>query len=376
MVAHGEMAKPPPGSAQKLQVSPREATTISVLILTCDRPEELGYALRDLADQSRTIGQLIVVNNSRDEGPTRAVVEELGPLAGTEVLYLRASPVFGTASGRNAGLDESTGDIVFLFDDDVRLPSLDYLDRVGRVFETDSDRSVGAVTTLAGTPESPELRDRTRLRARRLVKQLFGVESGGYGRVTRSGFQSPLPVSGDGDLDWLQGGASAIRHEVALSVRFDEGLERQPLALSEDVEFGLQVRQRWRIRMLGDAMVVNGHVKRKGTATQWLKSDVRYELLVRNYDRINRRHRPGKLNRAAFWWAMLGVGLERLAATAIGRPGSGPALKGYCRGLWAVLKRDDRVVRPTRIVQRLTFGARAGANAVGRHGDLPHVGGP
>lgn len=330
-------------------------TRISVVILTCDRPSQLASMLGDLAKQSRKISQLLVVNNAQVAGPTRRVVEDLGCLASEQVLYLRGSPTFGTASGRNAALDEASGDVVFLFDDDLRFPTRDYLDQVCQVFESDVVRSIGAVTTSAGPIGALGLADRTRLRARRVVRWLFGLEPSREGMITRSGFPGRLPAAGDADVDVLQGCVSAIRREVAQTLRFDEGLERRPLALSEDVDFGLQVRRRWRIRLLGDAIAINGHMGRNGTATQWLDAGERYELIVRNYDRINRRHRPGKVNRLAFWWAMVGIGIERLGARVLRRPSAGLAWRGYCRGVKAVLAGDDRVGKATRTVERVVL---------------------
>jgi GT2 family glycosyltransferase len=332
-----------------------KTTDISVLILTCDRPTELAWTLQDLAKQSRRINELLVVNNSRVEQPTRAIIEDLGRLTSSYVLYLRGSPVFGTASGRNAALGESTGDVVFLFDDDLRFPTRDYLDQVCRVFEDDANGSIGAVTTPAGPTEAPTWYVQARLRARRLAKLLFGIDSLRPGSVTRSGIQAKLPKAAHADVDWLQGCVSAIRRDVAESLRFDEGLERRPLALSEDVEFGLQVRRRWRIRFLGDTFAVNGHVGRQGTATQWLDDEARFELIVRNYDRINRRHRPGTINRLAFWWAMAGIGIERIAAMAVRQRSAKSAWRGYVRGTRAVLAGDDSVDQPTRTVERVVL---------------------
>ena len=312
--------------------------------------------LRDLVRQSRKITQLLIVNNAREEQPTRRVVEDLGRLISSRVVYLRGSPVFGTASGRNAALEESTGDVIFLFDDDLRFPTADYLDQVCQVFENDANGSIGAVTTPAGPAGAPAWAGRVRLAARRFAKLLFGLDSPRLGSVTRSGIQAALPTVAAADMDWLQGGVSAIRRDVAVSLRFDEGLERRPLALSEDVEFGLQVRRRWRIRFLGSTFAANGHVRRQGTATQWLDDDARYELIVRNYDRINRRHRPGRINRLAFWWAMVGIGTERLAALAVRQKSARSAWRGYIRGIRGALTGDDRVDQPTRTVERLVLG--------------------
>jgi GT2 family glycosyltransferase len=329
-------------------------TRIAVVVLTCDRPGELSVMLRDLAKQSRGVSQLVVVNNARLEQPTRDVVEEFGRRASPELIYLRGTPVFGTASGRNAALREAVGDVVFLLDDDLRFPTRDYLDRVCRVFENDRSGLIGAVTTSAGPVTPLGFGGRTRLQARRIVKRLFDLEAR-QGGITRSGFQGGFPSLGDGDVDLFQGGVSAIRREVAKSLKFDEDLERRPFAMSEDIEFGLQIRQRWRIRLLGDVIAVNGHA-RPGRTGAWLDASERYELMVRNHDVINRRHRPGMINRIAFWWAMVGIGIERLAALTVRQRDAGWAWRGYRRGIRAVLMRDRGIDRTVRTVERVVLG--------------------
>jgi GT2 family glycosyltransferase len=337
-------------------VRSKRGPKISAVILTCDRPAELAGTLRDLDKQTRSIDQFVVVNNSADEAPTRSVIKRFGEGVRAQVVYLRASPVYGTASGRNAGMSECIGDIIFLIDDDVAFPDSSYVDMVCRVFENDLDLRVGAVTTLAESMESGSVARRARHALRRLGKGIFGMDSLQPGAVTRSGLQVAMPVGRVMDVDWLQGGVSAIRKQVARAVWFDVGLERVPLALSEDVDFGLQIRRRWRIVCLGTVYAVNAHRSRGGTARQWLSDSMRYELIVRNYDRINRRHREGRGARSAYWWAMYGVGLERLVALVVQPRRAWPAWKGYVHGVECVLRGADRVVVPPRRVQRMLMG--------------------
>lgn len=324
----------------------------SAVILTCDRPDELAEMLAGLAAQSVRIDEILVVNNSRLEKPTRDVLERCSQSLSISIIHLRGEPVFGTATGRNAALAQCTGEIVFLFDDDLVFPDRRYVESVCRVFDEDPERAIGAVVTLADPPLVRSFPTRLRHIGRRLAKASFGMDALQPGSVTRSGFQVSMPRGKVMDVDWLQSGVSALRGEVAHSVRFDTGLERRPLALSEDVEFGLQIRRRWRIICLGTAFAVNGHLKRGGTAKQWLDDESRYELIVRNYDRINRRHRPGYINRLAYWRAMSGIGLERLVARALRSPGAVAAWRGYTRGLREVLGRRDGVVLPERTVKR------------------------
>lgn len=339
-----------------VRTAPATGGRRSAVVLTCDRPDELAEMLAGLARQSLPIHEFVVVNNSRLEAPTRKVLDRCSRTLSISISYLRGEPVFGTATGRNAALAACTGEIIFLFDDDLVFPDRRYVEKVCRVFDEDPGHAIGAVVTLADPPVTLPLSSRVSRLGRRVAKAFFGMDGLRPGSVTRSGFQVSMPRGRIMDVDWLQSGVSALRGEVAESTRFDTGLERRPLALSEDVEFGLQIRRRWRIVCLGTTFAVNGHTKRGGTANQWLDSEARYELIIRNYDRINRRHRPGHFNRLAYWRAVSGICLERVLARALGSPGAAAAWRGYIRGLREVARGRDVVVLPKRTVKRAVFG--------------------
>jgi GT2 family glycosyltransferase len=87
--------------------------SVTVIIVTLNRPECVRKCLECLAEQRPLPEQVIVVDASRDEA-TRAVVSDF-----PSVLYLRNDNGFGrmTAS-RNIGLKRSTGDIIAFLDDD------------------------------------------------------------------------------------------------------------------------------------------------------------------------------------------------------------------------------------------------------------------
>lgn len=328
----------------------------SALILTCDRVSELEQTLDGLRNQTTAPSQYVIVNNSADASPTRRVIEQFAGTVHDRVVYLRGDPVFGTASGRNAALDECTEEITFLLDDDLSFPDDAYLERVADVFASDSAGTVGAVTTRASPPSTPRLGLLLASALRRTLKTIYWMDGGRPGAVKRSGFQVPLPSTGRRDVQWLLGGATALRRGVVQSIRFDEGLELRPFAVSEDIEFALQLRRRWRIVFDASTYAVNGHQRRGGTGRQWLDLAGRYELIVRNYSRINQRHMPGRLNRLAYWWAMAGIGGERLAALASRRHDAVPGWRGYVRGVRAVQGHAPGAPNPKRVVHREYFG--------------------
>ena len=96
---------PAPGNAPDL--------TVSVVVVTMNRPECVRHCLEHLRAQTQSVQQIIVVDASRD-GLTRAVVAEF-----PEAQYVANAIGYGHMThSRNKGLEQTTSDIVAFLDDD------------------------------------------------------------------------------------------------------------------------------------------------------------------------------------------------------------------------------------------------------------------
>jgi len=104
-------------SGEEVPTSLPADVPVSVVVATCDRPEDLRVCLRCLIQQisPRSI-EIVVVDNHPDSGVTPPVVAEFpGVVLVNE--FRR-----GLAYARNKGFVASTGDIVIATDDDVTMP--------------------------------------------------------------------------------------------------------------------------------------------------------------------------------------------------------------------------------------------------------------
>ncbi|NEQ28162.1 MAG: glycosyltransferase, partial [Microcoleus sp. SIO2G3] len=89
----------------------------SIVIATCNRPDDLRQCLRYLEAQvSQRQVEIIVVDNNPASGLTAPVVSEF------PAVILVNEPRRGANYARNAGIVVSTGDIIALIDDDVIMP--------------------------------------------------------------------------------------------------------------------------------------------------------------------------------------------------------------------------------------------------------------
>ncbi len=94
-----------------------ETTAVSVVVATCDRPDDLRACLASLtAQQTRRPVEIIVVDNRPASELTPPVVAEFPGVRLVE------EPIAGLSYARNAGISASTGEIIIATDDDVTMP--------------------------------------------------------------------------------------------------------------------------------------------------------------------------------------------------------------------------------------------------------------
>jgi GT2 family glycosyltransferase len=111
--------------------------SMSVVICTRDRPDELARCLASFPRQTRPPDEIVVVDNASRTKDTRTVCRQAG------VLYVH-EPRPGLDIARNTGAKASTGEIVAYTDDDVVLHPR-WLERLGAAFDAPE---IWAVTGL------------------------------------------------------------------------------------------------------------------------------------------------------------------------------------------------------------------------------------
>ena len=218
----------------------------SVIILTRDRLADLRDLLDSLAQQTLLPGQIIIVDNSSN-GATRAYLDSLGESLGARLRYLRGSPDLGVCVARNWAIDETQGDVVFFFDDDVVFTDPSYIETIVQIFEDDLQGQIGGVSGSApsATPTSSTQR-LWRLYLYRAIKGLFLTDWPRPARVLPSGFRSSF-VSGTYWGQCLQGCAMALRREVLEEFRFDPALEAFMYPACEDQDLTYRASRKWRM---------------------------------------------------------------------------------------------------------------------------------
>lgn len=205
---------------------PLDGSTVSVVVCTRDRPEQLSSCLRSLLALSEAPSEILVVDNAPTSDATRQVVAAV-----PGVRYV-LEPQPGISGARNTGIRCSTGDIVAFTDDDVEVHP-GWITALRRGF---GESDVLAVTGLV-LPAELETD----------AQVIFERESGGFGQGYRSrrfdrSFLEETKRRGTSVWRIGAGANMAMRRTVFARVGdFDERLGAGAAGCSEDSEFWYRV---------------------------------------------------------------------------------------------------------------------------------------
>jgi glycosyltransferase involved in cell wall biosynthesis len=292
--------------------------TVSIVICTRNRPDDLRASLASIATQRRRPDEVVVVDASSDERARKAVEEWAEGQGGMRVAVLRTPP--GLTRQRNRGIDASRGDVVTFLDDDVLLAP-GYLAAIIQLFQIDPQLG-GA----EGTVETPRLHGRRRLV--NAARALFGMNSLGARRgVKRSGFVTYDPWPRAARLvSCLVGCNMSFRREVFRRFRFDEWYDGY--GLGEDMDFSYRVSRAWRLVQTPHARLVH----RVSPVARDAVPRLHEMTAVNHYYFVRKNLPPTALTWLCFAWSELGELLSVL------KTGNRDALAGLLRGYRRILR--------------------------------------
>ncbi|PSB19610.1 glycosyl transferase family 2 [filamentous cyanobacterium CCP2] len=230
---------------EQIQIPPQ--SSVSVIICTRDRPEQLQHCLRSLQNLHHQPTEILVVDNAPSSDATKNVVAQF-----PAVRYL-LEPQPGLSIARNTGIQASVGDLIAFTDDDVEVHP-DWIFRLQQGFH---DPRVMAVT---GLMLPAELDSEAQL--------IFHRGVGGPGWKYRAlvfdseFFEAMKPF---GVPAWFVGAGAnmAFRREVFNKIGlFDERLGAGASGCSEDSELWYRIlAEGWHCRYEPAAVVFHYHRK-------------------------------------------------------------------------------------------------------------------
>jgi cellulose synthase/poly-beta-1,6-N-acetylglucosamine synthase-like glycosyltransferase len=204
--------------------------TISVIVPTFRRPANLLSCLEGLKRQRlRPLEVLVALRD--DDVATRAALQTWN--ADGMRVQLVSAGLLGASEARNRCLDQASGDLIALTDDDT-IPRPDWLERIHQWFSTDARvGGIGGPDWINGRETPPESRSEFVGRV-----QWWGRRVGNH----HNGSREVMTV------EWLKGANMAFRHEALQGIRFGRHLRGAEAQYGEDLGVSLEVAARgWKL---------------------------------------------------------------------------------------------------------------------------------
>jgi cellulose synthase/poly-beta-1,6-N-acetylglucosamine synthase-like glycosyltransferase len=207
--------------------------TISVLVPTYHRSQDLARCLEALKSQSCLATEVLIVVRDTDDETHRFLKSFV-----SGILPIRVVDVFrpGQVAALNAGLATARGEIIAITDDDA-VPHSDWLERIKAHFLTDG--SVGGVGGRDWVYENGN--------SEPVSTDLF-VTVGKLQWFGRSIGNHHIGTGEARDVDILKGANMSYRREAIAGLYFDERLKGTGAQVNNDMAFSLSVRRKgWKI---------------------------------------------------------------------------------------------------------------------------------
>jgi GT2 family glycosyltransferase len=290
------------------------------IIPTRNRQNDLVEAVRTLVGQTVLPEELCVVDSS-DEPLARGEIERLCAEAGIRLDYVHPAPR-GLTLQRNIGIERTTGDPVFLIDDDVTLAP-----DVHEEILAEYGRWGPELGGVRGAPVHPQRPARLTI----LWRRLFGT--GGFwpeasGRMRASFYPEGVSASASvRRLEYFNGWFMSFRRDVFEHERFDERLAGY--AYKEDFDLSYRVVKRGYVLLQTPRALID---HRKSVSDRLSSFDTQ-RMGLANQFYLHRKNMPRTFRyKAALWWALLGwLPLTVGRTVRLRDPG---ILTGFVYGAW------------------------------------------
>jgi GT2 family glycosyltransferase len=294
-----------------------------VAVCTRNRPEAVLAFMDSLAGQHSLPAEMLVVDASDGTGTEQAVRGFAAARAVAErTTYVRvAATKRGLTRQRNLALRLVSLPLIAFFDDDILLEP----ECLGRLVAAHRDLGED-VAGVAAYIENERLTPPMLWRMRRYTGIVSTLKPGRYcasGISTPWGFLPPTEARVGGD--WLPGGATMWRTDLARAIRFEDGFAGY--GSGEDLDFSLRIGRHGLLVLAGDARVQ--HLKADGGRPDGY--DTGYRGLANHYH-IHRWSMPNRRRRHLVWFLYAFLLDTLIRASGLLRPSRREWTSGFVRG--------------------------------------------
>jgi GT2 family glycosyltransferase len=254
--------------------------TISVIIPTKNRPDDLAQTLESLLAQTRIPDEIEIV----DQSTFPSFDPEGFPIA---LNYIHAPEVSGAAVARNVAMDRATGDLWVFLDDDVILEP-QYIEEIVRAYTPEIVGVSGIVTNYSVPPVS-----------HRIFEKLF--VKGPFSDDRQPIYWRAASLRG-GSLQRVKqftGALMSFRASAVRNLRFDPNLTGGSLA--EDIDFCARLPRGSKLVIAPDARLIHKRSAVGRLTDHWLDAHSQSSSYMRH-----RNWHRGWGDDLAFAWLQIG----------------------------------------------------------------------
>ncbi|PKM92336.1 MAG: hypothetical protein CVU81_00995 [Euryarchaeota archaeon HGW-Euryarchaeota-1] len=290
---------------------------ISLIIPTRNRIDCTIKCVESVLNQTIIPDEIIIVDASDTEILNLEIKNHFNPIK-TKIKYLHTKQ--GLTFQRNIGIKNSSGDIIFFFDDDVILEN-DFIKEILKIFENDPDKKIGGVMG--------NITNITRHKQSRIdsyLHNIFFLSNYGGGKFKPSGFATWVHGCDKiKNTEFLSGCDMAFRRKVLNEFKFDENLKNY--CYMEDVDFSYRVSRKYQNIYTPYAKVK--HMSSFGGMNNY---DIMRMRVINHYYLFKKNFPQTLKHRFAFYMSICGLFLMNIKYLNIHR------LRGILSGLFFILK--------------------------------------
>lgn len=316
---------------------------ISVIIPTKDRTQDIVRCLESITIQTMLPTEVVIVDSSEME-ELKSTLDSFADL-NIRYIHIEVDKKFKGSSNisRNRGIDNSTGDIIILVDDDVILDK-EYIKNIMHVFNNDSERKVGGVIgeIIANTEQDKKTVGFIKRFLRfgdQALTTIFFLLKYGDGRFRLSGFPTVIKTGSVNEItniEYLCGCSIAFRREVIKEFRFDQNLNIHGCCFGDDDDVAYRVSRKYQNIYTPFAKLI--HNSSPVRANKYAKN----RLMIMNHHYLFKKNLPQDFKRKfAFWWSLVGLFVRETIMGVMKRNSSG--VRGLMSGMRDMYK-DMRLI--------------------------------
>lgn len=299
------------------------AMKTSVILVTKNRMDEVIRFTQSLYNQIELPDEFIIVDSS--DAPLNSNKKFVNALRRKpeKIDFHVIHSECGLPAGRNIGVKESSGDIIYFFDDDVILEP-DYVQIMNKTFNDNPDY-MGGMGAFLKLPEQT-----FRGKIGNLIRGFFLLQRDhGNGKFQKSGFpRHPYGINSFMEVEVLGGCFMSYRRDVFREFSFDENLEGS--ITMEDVDFSRRVSYKYKLFYNPQAKLEHRHaVSGRGN----IRENSKRYLTCHRYLFCKNFPSKSKLSIIPHWWSILGLIIYSLIGV------SKETTKGYVDGLKLIIRK-------------------------------------